>query len=92
MVQAATKHGIEPTTISFKGTVQTLEAFQPLFAIQGDHHPAHRQSLYQKFLKAVATHRIADRPDRFEPRLRKRRPKKYDSMLAPPARDQTQDA
>ena len=26
---------------------------------------------------------VGDRPDRFEPRLRKRRPKKYDSMLQP---------
>ena len=30
MAQAATKHGIEPRSISFKGTIQTLEAFQPV--------------------------------------------------------------
>ena len=83
MAQAATKHGIEPRTISFKGAIQTLEAFQPLFAIQGDRDWAHRRNLYQQFLEAVATHRVADRTDRFEPRLRKRRPKKYDSMLEP---------
>jgi Transposase DDE domain len=83
IAQAATIHGIEPRTISFKGAIQTLEAFQPLFAVQGDHDWAHRQNLYQQFLEAVATHRVADRPDRFEPRLRKRRPKKYDSMLEP---------
>ena len=34
--QAADKHHIEPRTISFKGAVQTLEAFQPLIATQGD--------------------------------------------------------
>ncbi len=83
MAQAATRHDIEPRTISFKGAIQTLEAFQPLIAIQGDRNWAHRQSLYQHFLDAVATHRVADRPDRFEPRLRKRRPKKFDSMLEP---------
>ena len=83
MAQAATKHDIEPRTISFKGTIQTLEAFQPLIAIQGDRGWTHRRILYQQFLDAVATHRVADRPDRFEPRLRKRRPKKYDSMLEP---------
>jgi len=81
IAQAATKHSIEPITISFKGAIQTLEAFQPLFAIQGERDGAHRRNLYQQFLQAVATHRVADRPDRFEPRLRKRRPKKYDSML-----------
>ncbi len=83
MAQAATSHDIEPRTISFKGAIQTLEAFQPLIAIQGDRDSAHRRHLYQQFLDAVATHRVADRPDRFEPRLRKRRPKKFDSMLEP---------
>jgi hypothetical protein len=83
MAQAATEHCIEPRTISLKGTIQTLEAFQPLFAIQGNGDRAHRQKLCQQFFDAVATHRVADRPDRFEPRLRKRRPKKYDSMLEP---------
>jgi hypothetical protein len=83
MAQAATEHCIEPRTISLKGTIQTLEAFQPLFAIQGDRDRVHRRKLYQQFFDAVATHRVADRPNRFEPRLRKRRPKKYDSMLEP---------
>jgi len=83
MAQAATEHCIEPRTISLKGTIQTLEAFQPLFAIRGDSDRVHRRKLYQQFFDAVATHRVADRPDRFEPRLRKRRPKKYDSMLEP---------
>jgi DNA repair exonuclease SbcCD nuclease subunit len=54
-----------------------------LIAIQGDHDRTCRKNLYQQMLDAVATHRVADRPDRVEPRLRKRRPKKYDSMLEP---------
>jgi hypothetical protein len=83
MAQAAAARCIEPRTISLKGTIQTLEAFQPLFAIQGNRDRAQRRKLYQQFFDAVATHRVADRPDRFEPRLRKRRPKKYDSMLEP---------
>jgi hypothetical protein len=83
IAQAATEHSVEPRAISFKGAIQTLEAFQPLLAVQGDRDWAHRRNLYQQFLHAVATHRVADRPDRFEPRLRKRRPKKYDSMLEP---------
>jgi hypothetical protein len=83
IAQAANKHHIEPRTISFKGAVQTLEAFQPLIATQGDRETAHRRNLYQKLLDAVATHRVADRPDRFEPRQRKRRQKKYDRMMKP---------
>ncbi|HUR55509.1 MAG TPA: hypothetical protein VMZ71_15345, partial [Gemmataceae bacterium] len=35
MAQAATRHGIDPRSISFKGTLQTLEAFQPLIALRG---------------------------------------------------------
>ena len=83
IAQAANKHHIEPRTISFKGAIQTLEAFQPLIATQGDCSSAHRQALYSRLLDAVATHRVADRPDRFEPRQRKRRQKKYDRMMKP---------
>ena len=83
IAQAATKHDIEPRTISFKGAIQTLEAFQPLFAVYGDRDWSLRRTLYKQFLDVIATHRVADRPNRFEPRLRKRRPKKYDSMLEP---------
>ena len=67
-LSVALKHDAEPRTISFKGAVQTLEAFQPLIATQGDRDTAHRRNLYQKLLDAVATHRVANRPDRFEPR------------------------
>jgi hypothetical protein len=83
IAQAAVKHDLEPRTISFKGAVQTLEAFQPLIAMQGDCCLTRRQSLYDQLLDAVATHRVADRPDRFEPRQRKRRQKKYDRMMKP---------
>ncbi len=83
IAQAASRHGVEPRSISFKGAIQTLEAFQPLIAIQGKRDSTHRRSLYQQLLDAVATHRVADRPDRFEPRQRKRRQKKYDRMMKP---------
>jgi hypothetical protein len=81
--QAAIKHGIEPRTISFKGVVQTLEAFQPVISLQGEHSSAIRMSLYEHLLKAIANHRVADRPDRYEPRRRKRRPKPYDRLMKP---------
>ncbi|QDU89453.1 Transposase DDE domain protein [Pirellulimonas nuda] len=35
MAQAAAKHGVLPRTLSFKGALQTLEAFQPLIAQVG---------------------------------------------------------
>jgi hypothetical protein len=83
IAQAASKHGLEPRTISFKGTIQTLEAFQPLIAMQGCHDAAFREHLYQHLLDAVASHRVADRPNRYEPRRRKRHAKKYFTFIKP---------
>jgi hypothetical protein len=83
IAQAANKDRLEPRTISFKGAVQTLEAFQPLIATREDCSLLRRQRLYDQLLDAVATHQVANRPDRFEPRQRKRRQKKYDRMMKP---------
>ena len=83
MAQAAVEHSIEPRTISFKGAVQTLTAFQSLIAIQGHRDSAFRRHVYQQLLDAIAVHRVGDRPDRFEPRLRKRRHKKYFFLMKP---------
>ena len=83
MAQAATKHGVEPRTISFKGAIQTLEAFQPVIAIQGQRDAALRQRLYEQLLDAVAVHRVADRPNRFEPRRRKQPHRKHEYLNVP---------
>lgn len=81
MAQAATHVGIQPREISFKGTLQTLEAFQPLISFQC--RATLRQQLYLQLLEAVATHRVADRPDRYEPRQRKRKPRTAVQMTKP---------
>ena len=83
MAQAAFKHDIEPRSISFKGALQTLEAFQPLIDFQGHRGAVFRASVYRQLLDSVALHRVADRPDRFEPRKRKRRPLRFDRMMKP---------
>jgi hypothetical protein len=83
MAQAATTHGIEPRSISFKGTVQTLEAFLPVIAMQGEHDSALLNGYYHQLLDAISVHRVADRPDRYERRLRKRRPKHYGCLRKP---------
>ena len=64
-------------SIRFQGMIQTLAAFQPLIA---DHNPRSGDDplcLYEQFLDAIAKHHAGDRPDRFEPRLQKRRHKRY---------------
>jgi hypothetical protein len=83
MAQAASKHGIEPRSISFKGAVQTLEAFQPVIALQGEQDATRIDHLYQHLLDAVANHRVADRPDRFEPRVKKHRRNHYGWLTKP---------
>jgi hypothetical protein len=83
MAQAATRHDTEPRSISFKGAVQTLQAFQPVIAMLGEQDLELCRRVYQQVLDAITTHRVADRPDRFEPRLRKRRPKHYAFLRKP---------
>ena len=83
MAQAAFRHDIEPRTISFKGALQTLEAFQPLIDFQGHRGFGFRRHLYQQLLDAIVLHRVADRPDRFEPRQKKRRHRKVEWMTKP---------
>jgi hypothetical protein len=85
LAQAADKHQVEPRSLSFKGAIQTLEAFQPVIALQGEHDFGRRLSLYHDLLDAIATHRVADRPDRYEPRVRKRHAKNFAYMRKPRA-------
>ena len=68
-----------------KATLQVLEAFRPLIAYRAYRGVGHRAALYEQLLRAIAVHRVADRPDRFEPRMAKRRPKRYDRLTRPRA-------
>jgi hypothetical protein len=71
MAQAAQEHGLLPLEISFKGTLQTLAAFAPLLLSA----PAsRREELGLALRQAVAQHRVGERPDRYEPRAKRRRP------------------
>jgi hypothetical protein len=72
MAVAASENGVEPREISFKGAKQALTAFAPKLEAAP---PQQRAGLVDAMLKAVAYHRVGDRPGRWEPRARKRRPK-----------------
>jgi Transposase DDE domain len=72
MAVAANANGMEPRQISFKGAKQALMAFVPKLEAA---RPRQRARLVDAMLKAVAYHRVGDRPGRWEPRARKRRPK-----------------
>jgi hypothetical protein len=79
MAQAASEHSLQPRAISFKGAMQTLEAFRPLIACSS----RLREQACQRLLACIATHSVAHRPGRFEPRQVKRRPKRYQWMMVP---------
>jgi len=79
MAQAAAVVGVCPRDISFTGTLQTLVAF----AAAGWSCPERSRELYAAILRAVATHRVNDRPDRVEPRAVKRRPKRRPYLNEP---------
>ena len=86
MAQAAARHDVTPRLISFTGAMQTLKAFQPLLEFGGAAaDTAARLRLYHELLDAVAMHRVGDRPDRYEPRLKKRRRNYYDWLTKPRA-------
>jgi hypothetical protein len=72
MAVAASESGVEPREISFKGAKQALTAFAPKLEAA---RPQQRAGLVDAMLVAVAYHRVGNRPGRWEPRARKRRPK-----------------
>lgn len=78
ITQAAAQHGLAPREVSFKGALQTLEAFRNLTA-----DPQTLTRHYTQLLTAIASHRVGQRPGRCEPRAIKRRPKPHDLLLVP---------
>ena len=69
--------------LSFKGTVQTLEAFQTIIERRANDDTPQRLELYQSLLRAIASHRVADRPDRIEPRAKKKRRNHFAWLTTP---------
>jgi Transposase DDE domain len=82
MAVAAAESGIEPRQVSFKGAKQAVTAFAP--KIEGA-RPKDRPGLIDELLAVVAYRRVGDRPGRWEPRARKRRPKPAARLTQPRA-------
>lgn len=82
MAQAAQRCGCSSREISFKTTVQMLIAFQPNFLKA---KKCELSRIYEVMLSAIAEHRVGDRPNRFEPRAVKKRPKNYPRLKEPRA-------
>jgi hypothetical protein len=87
MARAAREHGMTPRRLSFLGAMQTLEAFRSLLlAVTEEGMP----DLIRRILAAIAAHRVGNRPNRYEPRKVKRRPKGYSRMTRPRAEERAE--
>jgi|SoiMethySBSTD1v2_1073268.scaffolds.fasta_scaffold384953_2 Transposase DDE domain len=84
MAQAARAWGLKPRQVSFKGALQTINAFWPLLKVARSEVEALR--LWLGMIWAMGQHEVGDRPDRYEPRKVKRRPKNYDRLNEPRAK------
>ena len=80
MAQAAHDLDVTPRDLSFKAALQTLTAFAERLL---DAAAGTAERLRAELLKAIARHVVGDRPDRVEPRARKRRPKDYPHLKGP---------
>ncbi len=82
MAIAAAESDTEPRKISFKGAKQAVTAFAPkIEAVR----PEDRGRLIDALLKAIAYHRVGNRPGRWEPRAWKRRPERAARLMLPRA-------
>jgi len=80
MVVAADENDTEPRKVSFKGAKQALTAFAPKIEAA---RPEDRAPLIDAMLTTIAYHRVGNRPGRWEPRARKRRPKHAARLTQP---------
>src|SRR3954452_24668242 len=82
MAVAASANGIEPRQVIFKGAKQPSAAFAPKIEAA---RPEDRAALIDAMLPAMAYHRVGNRPGRWEPRARNRRPKPGARLTQPRA-------
>ena len=81
MAQAAAIHDQDVARISFKGSVQIVRHFSPIIAQATG--PRKALQLTNDLLEALAKCLVPDRPHRAEPRVKKRRHKRYPLMTKP---------
>jgi len=82
MLQAAANNGVSALRISFKGTIGAIRQWAPLLNIVC--HNKHKfNEMMKVFLDYIAGDTVPDRPNRFEPRARKRRAKNYQLLNKP---------
>jgi hypothetical protein len=80
MAAAAQEAGLFPVQLSFKGALQAVNAFAGWLGAAG---PAERPRVCRQLRALLAGYRIEARPNRSEPRAKKRRPKPFPLLKRP---------
>ena len=80
MAESAAAGDVQPWQISFKSTMTTVSDMLPVFGTISD-----ADELCDVLFRCCLQHTVGNRPDRYEPRVLKRRPKKYKLMQKPRA-------
>jgi len=81
MLQAAERYHAQPLRLSLAGTLAAIRQWAPALAAQQSASARHR--LLESFWRCLARDLIPQRPDRLEPRARKRRAKNYQLLNKP---------
>jgi hypothetical protein len=83
MGEAALSCQVPVERLSFKGTLDTARQYgQGMARIPASYH-CRRRALYVEMLAVIAGDPVPERPDRFEPRCQKRRPKPFPFLTRP---------
>ncbi|MFH1019512.1 MAG: IS4 family transposase [Pseudomonadota bacterium] len=80
--EAACLHRIQVFRISFKGSVDTVRQWAPVMATS-QRAPREYARIIRLLLHCLARDLVPERPNRSEPRARKRRPKNYQLLTKP---------
>lgn len=82
MAKAAHSRALTPDRLSFTGAMDTIRAFAPRMAA-ADVSPRQRKKLFGALIACIANDTLPNRPDRAEPRAKKRRPKQFQLLNKP---------
>ena len=78
--QAAQERGVHPRQVSFTAARDAVNAARPQWTIA---KPSERISQGKAMLQTVGKGRVGNRPDRYEPRAKKRRVDRYPHLREP---------
>ena len=79
MAEAARAAEVKPRQLSFTGAQHTVRAFEEVHL----YDPARIAADFPRLLELIGEKRVGDRPDRYEPRAVKRRPKPHPLLRMP---------